>query len=476
VPLAGVVLPAKRAAPGGAWDCAGVAARDGVQVYDNEQGQPVREARPRSEVMRPESLATLRACVLTLQHPGDGQDDDAGVGEVTAENARALWHGHVIEALADTPTPGLVMTWQRLATAEVHAATAAGTVELSCGYEAVLRDPRDPEVAHLVAELGPEPFVTHGGERYDLLQTQIRYNHLAVVDLARAGHIARLRLDGRAAMKITINGKQHPIQPFVAKAIKADALDTAAQAKAKTDALEVGEITIEGQALVLPKATIDQILAMLGGNAGPSVPEPMPTDAAPPGAVPPPKDPMLMGDAEDEPKKDEKDPKAKADAGDIAAQVQRLVRAEMAKLQPGATKAIADSVLATSRERASLERDASLVLGVRHDYAGQDDHAVAVSVLKADGSPRVARAEQLETLARKGDAMAAGRLRQMMDDVLDRRRDDQDSSAEMAGWMFDTAASQARVDGKPGDDETPERDRVRAAKRDARENPRGAAA
>jgi hypothetical protein len=262
--------------------------------------------------------------------------------------------------------------------------------------------------------------------------------------------------------KIQINGKTHEIQPFLARSIKADALDAAAQAKAKADAMEVGPVSIDGTELILPRATIDQIIAMLGGAAGPSVPEPdpMPLDAAPPGM--PPRDPMLV-DADD--KGDAEDPKMppkKADASDIAAQVQRLVADALAKALPQATRKIADAVATTTRERATLERDASLVLGTRHDYAGQDDCAIACAVLKADGSPLVNRADALAAQARKGDAVARGRLLQMMDTVLDRRRDGEDTTPALALALFQ-AGPTGRTDA--ADDETPERVRVAQAKR-----------
>lgn len=463
LPVQGLELPQKRPGPGGSWDVAAVFARDGVQVYDDENGQPVREARPRSEVMR--SAPLMRGIAVTLQHPGDGADPDGGAGEVTPANARALLHGTILEATPDWPAPGLLGGWQRLYSAEIQQAATAGTREQSVGYTAVLRDPRDPEVAHLVTELGPSPGVMHDGSGYDLIQTQIEPNHHAWVDQARAGPIATARVDGRAMKtKIKIDGKTYEIQPFVAKAIRADALDAAGVAKAKADALEVGEIVIEGQALVLPKTMIDEILALLGGNAGPSVPEPMPIDAAPPG-----QDPMAMpmGDSDD--KEDAEDPKMppkKADTADIAAQVQRLVADALTKALPQATRRIADAVATTSRERANLEREASLVLGTRHDYAGQDDCAIAVAVLKADGSPLVHRADALAAAARKGDAVARGRLLQMMDDVLDRRRDADDTTADLAIALFQAGPS-AKADA--ADDETPERVRVAQAKRaDAR--------
>src|SRR5690606_28473508 len=194
-----------------------------------------------------------------------------------------------------------------------------------------------------------------------LIQTRIDPNHHAWVDQARAGPIAAARIDGRRAMKtkITINGMTHEVAAFMAKAIRSDAIDPA---KARADALEVGEITIEGQDLTLPKSTIDQILAMLGAgaSAGPSTPEPDPMPAGDMAGM----DPSKIGDAEeDEPEVMADGSEPKSD-GVTQARVDRMVAAALARLQPTAARKIADAVVATSRKRAALERDASLVLGV----------------------------------------------------------------------------------------------------------------
>lgn len=422
-------LPARRAAPGGAWDVAAVFARDGVQEYEDEQGRPVREARPRSEVAK--SAALMRGLVVTLQHPGDGTDDDQGAGEVTPQNARSLFHGHVLDATMDWPAPGQLGGWERLCTAEVQAAAEAGTREQSVGYSAVLLDPRDPEAAALVAELGPEPGVLHDGGRYDLIQTQITPNHLAVVDIARAGPVARLRLDGRPMKRtIKIDGKSYQVAAFLADSAKAQALDAAAIVKAKADALEVGEITIEGQVLTLPKTMIDQILTMLGGSAGPSMPEPEvpPMDAAPP------VDPMKAPPRMDAPPVDEK---AKADAA-----LDAKVLASLARVLPAAQAKVADAVTRQVRDRSELDRKASVVLGDAFGYGKHDDHGVALAVLEHLKHPMLEQAKVHADAARKGDAFAAGSLRTLMDLALLAERDNRDPSP----GMFDAVMGVARAD------------------------------
>lgn len=448
IDLQAVDLPPKRPAPGGAWDVAAVYGRVGIQVYEDENGQPVRELRPRREVMAPESIATLRGAVVTLQHPGDGTDPDDGLGEVTTTNARGLWHGHVLTADGDWPSADLLGGWMRLCTDEIMAATGQGTRQTSSGYTCLLVDPRDPEIADLVAELGPEPGVLHDGQRYDLVQTQIRFNHQAVVDIARAGPVARLRVDGKAMKRtIKIDGKSYQVAAFLADAAKSQALDAAAIAKAKADALEVGEIVIEGQTLTLPKATIDQILSLLGAGTGPSQPEPEPPmDAGPPKL--PGQDPLAAP-----PRMDEADPKKpKADAELDAKVLASLGRVLPQALAPTQSK-LADAVTKAARDRADLDRQAHAVLGDGFAYGDHDEHGVALAVLEATQHPKHAQAKVLADRARKGDAAASGSLRTLMEWALEHHRDSLDTSPDLVGAVFtvaqDGAQHDKKNDGKP---------------------------
>lgn len=587
----------KRPGPGGSWDVPGVACRTGVQIYEDERGT-VRELRPHREVMDPESLASLVGVALTLQHPGQGRDDDRGLQEVTIANYRDLTHGSVLSVAPDAPEPGLVEAWSRLQSQEILDAAQQGTRELSCGYEAVLLDPFDPANADYVAELGPEPGVTHEGERYDLIQTAIRYNHLAVVDQARAGPVARLRLDRKGKMHEDYVEKRGPEwvvlskegkvlekgftsekaanerlrQIEAAKHAKGDAYANEHAARQKdpggferfrrthpegipegidliigfrkgggsevqavrasaekfstsefrswleshdfnttieeasgdsaerydshtaqgaammtkitikrcdgqttdheipasgrwivdalaahkpaeelrADADGVMSVTIEGMPeMVLPEEMVKQMLAAVGmGGTGPSQPETMPAE------------PAMPMDA-DMPMSEEEKMAMKMDAKALA-EIDRRIRMALDAALPRATKQIADSVTATTRERAALDRAALPVLGQRFDYASVDAHGLAVAVLRADQSPKLAQAEALALRARKGDAKAAGRLEQLMEDVLDRRRDEQDSSGQLGAMMFELAA-QARSDA--GEDERPSWEQKRDSKR-----------
>jgi hypothetical protein len=172
--------------------------RTGIQVYGDR-----REYRPDSEVFSAESLASLASVPVTLGHPAD---------PVRADNWRALAVGHV----SDSPPEARVrvdgapnVEWVRatviVSDAGVQGAIERGEVaEVSAGY---------------TCELDETPGVAPNGERYDAVQKNIRFNHLAVLGVgerARAGADARLRLDnsrgtapGETMVKIVIDGVEY---------------------------------------------------------------------------------------------------------------------------------------------------------------------------------------------------------------------------------------------------------------------------
>jgi uncharacterized protein len=147
--------------------------RTGIFQYQDSKGQPYYELRPRDEVFAPASLATLDTAPLTIGHPS----------EVNADNWRSLAVGHVIA--------GTVRENGQFVTAEIaiqDAETAAlverGDLrELSMGYEVDL-------------EMAPGEFE---GERYDAIQRNPRYNHVAIggTDWGRAGRDVRVVLDAK---------------------------------------------------------------------------------------------------------------------------------------------------------------------------------------------------------------------------------------------------------------------------------------
>lgn len=187
--------------PDGSYEFDGVATRgDAVFDYSVDAGKPWREYRPIEEVGAKLSIDSLIGAEITDDHPAEFVD---------TTNARELGRGTVMAAAMD----GALMRVRVIVRdAELLAKIFAGKVELSCGYTAVVVD-----------RAGVHP--TEGA--YEAVQTQIIHNHLAVVDVARAGPVARLSLPPTLA-GAGAEGDQRP---------------DASSKRTKTD---MGEITVNG--------------------------------------------------------------------------------------------------------------------------------------------------------------------------------------------------------------------------------------
>lgn len=143
--------------------------RAGVFEYRDTDGSVRREYRPPSEVFKADSLHTFADVVVTDDHPPE---------MVNAQNAKMYAVGHV----SGDPRKDGEHVAARIVV--MDAATIAklegGKVALSCGYE---------------VDLDPTPGVTPAGDRYDAVQRNIRGNHVAIVEVGRAGPEARVRMD-----------------------------------------------------------------------------------------------------------------------------------------------------------------------------------------------------------------------------------------------------------------------------------------
>lgn len=189
---------AKRTGAGGARVPAAIA-RTGVQVYTDASGREVREYRSPDEVFSQASLDSLGAVPVTIGHPGS----------VDATNWRRHAVGHVSDAPAarrqDGPQEWLETSVIVSDAAALSRVSSGDLVEVSMGY---------------TADVIPESGVTPGGERYDAVQRNIRFNHLALLEVgrARAGAGARLRLDSNGDIEV----KQDSAD---AKRVKVDGID-----------------------------------------------------------------------------------------------------------------------------------------------------------------------------------------------------------------------------------------------------------
>lgn len=153
----------------------GIATRVGVFEYrDRNSGKIIRELRHPDDVLNEDSLLTLAGVPLTVKHPPvrvtPSNFDQYGVG-VVGDEIDGLHNPYIRVKLNLQKQDGI-------------AAVERGMRELSCGYD-----------CDVVDESGV--WVSDSGEElaYDKRQKNIRYNHLAIVDFARAGRNARVRFD-----------------------------------------------------------------------------------------------------------------------------------------------------------------------------------------------------------------------------------------------------------------------------------------
>lgn len=149
-------------------------ARTGIQLYTGaELGRPdmdvVRVYRPEEEVFAHDAMHSYAYRPVTVDHPS--RMVDATTWKAVAAGQTG---GEVVRDGSFVRVPLVLMD------AEAIKAYEAGKRELSMGYtsEIVFRDG-----------------VTPDGQQYDAVQTQLRMNHLALVDRARGG--AELRIGDR---------------------------------------------------------------------------------------------------------------------------------------------------------------------------------------------------------------------------------------------------------------------------------------
>lgn len=169
--------------PNGFLKAEGRISRTGIQEYSNPGGGMHRELRLPEEVFSPESMASFHLVPVTNTHPS---------GLLTAQDAKRYSVGSVGENVrrdGDFLAASMMIT-----DADAIVCAELGRSELSCGYGCEL-DATQHE--NLIAEWGP----------YDFIQRNIRGNHVALVDEARAGAGAAIRLDENDSVMIASSTK-----------------------------------------------------------------------------------------------------------------------------------------------------------------------------------------------------------------------------------------------------------------------------
>ena len=174
-----------------------VIGRVGILEYRQPDGSKRYEFRPPEEAFHADSLASLKGKPVTVGHPG----------LVSADNVSKVKPiGTVLtEGKSDGDNIRADMVIYNLDTKNRY---------LSCGYT-------------LDTEETPGEWQ---GQRYDAIQRNIRYNHVAVVQGARAGPVARLNMDGsqdyedesegkNTMAKINLDGIDYEAAPEVINAL-----------------------------------------------------------------------------------------------------------------------------------------------------------------------------------------------------------------------------------------------------------------
>lgn len=145
------------------------ATRSGIFLYMDSAGRIIREFRSPEEVFAKSSMGTLAKKPVTNNHPS--------VRFVDSKNARNYqvgWTGDTVARMEDK-----LFTKATITDETTINDVENGKVEVSCGYTCK-HDETPGEWK---------------GQKYDRAQTDIRYNHLAIVDRGRAGAQVRLLTD-----------------------------------------------------------------------------------------------------------------------------------------------------------------------------------------------------------------------------------------------------------------------------------------
>jgi hypothetical protein len=177
----GLRLDAARIDSNGFLKTDAIATRVGVFVYRRADGSEFRELRMPDEVFHPDSMSTLEMIPVTNDHPSESL--------VTPKNAKRFQVGMTGKVTKDDKflKTEVVITDEKTITDIQN-----GKQQLSCGYTC--------ELEHTSG--------VFNGERYDAIQRNIRYNHLAIVTRGRAGPSVRLHLDADDAVEVTDEQKE----------------------------------------------------------------------------------------------------------------------------------------------------------------------------------------------------------------------------------------------------------------------------
>lgn len=180
----------------------------GVFPYLTADGTVRRELRPPEEVLKMESLNTLKMKPFTNNHPSDGIVD--------TQNIKNLQTGHLGDDIIydnyHVSVPITITDEQTINDA------LNGKRAVSAGYRADLEEKSGVWL----------------GVHYDAIQRNIKYNHVSLVDRGRAGDKAKIRfdsVDGVAFSTELQKTKKNMEDEMDLKSIKLDGVEYKAEAK-----------------------------------------------------------------------------------------------------------------------------------------------------------------------------------------------------------------------------------------------------
>ena len=183
--------------------------RSGIFSYRRADGTTIRELRHPDDVFRADSLASIAMLPLTNDHPSS---------PVTADNAKTLSVGVVGQPVREGDKVRAQVVVQDARTIAVMRATKKH--QISMGY-----------TCDMLEESG-----IWQGEHYDARQTNIEYNHAAIVAVGRAGPEVHLRMDAAETLFTEDTPKMHKIR---IDGVDFEVSESAAQAFAKLETIHV---------------------------------------------------------------------------------------------------------------------------------------------------------------------------------------------------------------------------------------------
>ena len=199
--------------------------RSGVFDYYTEDGDLIREYRSPEEVFDEKSIQSLKLKPITDDHPEE---------MVTVDNIKDFQIGTVGEDIQkddDFLTTNIIITDKEMVTTIVNRKKANLPIELSLGYN---------------CDVLPDMGIHDKDGWYTHSQHKIKYNHLSIVDKARAGRDVRIldklnknKKESKMADKVQFTRKSVNLDSFkidaITKVVDEDSLELANTLSSKLD-------------------------------------------------------------------------------------------------------------------------------------------------------------------------------------------------------------------------------------------------